>query len=129
MMLTGTTAQRDLLRKKTLSHEDITETRIVRGARSQGFRGRQPGAEDPAGTTLDRWRAERRRKSQMGEDADGRTVTVLTPVVATSDFRGTNCLTCHVVAEGTVLGAVRVSYSLAAFDRADRPQHPWSVVR
>ena len=115
MMLTGTTAQRDLLRKKTLSHEDITETRIVRGAEvSKVFGVGNP--EQKIQDDLDRRALNGEKIVQMGEDTDGRTVTVLTPVVATSDFRGTNCLTCHVVAEGTVLGAVRVSYSLAALD-------------
>ena len=120
MMLTGTTAQRDLLRKKTLSHEDITETRIVRGAEvAKVFGAGNP--EQKIQDDLDRRALNGEKIVQMGEDADGRTVTVLTPVVATSDFRGTNCLTCHVVAEGTVLGAVRVSYSLAALDeRIDR---------
>ena len=42
---------------------------------------------------------------------------MLTPILATADFRGTNCLGCHVVDQGTVLGAVRVTYSLAALDQ------------
>lgn len=51
-----------------------------------------------------------------GNDARGRTITVLEPIRATADFRGTNCLGCHNVKENTVLGAVRVTYSLAALD-------------
>ena len=44
MMLTGTTAQRDLLRKKALSHEEICRTRIIRGAGSP----RCSGAGNPS---------------------------------------------------------------------------------
>jgi methyl-accepting chemotaxis protein len=44
-------------------------------------------------------------------------VTVVLPIVATRDFRGTDCLGCHVAEEGAVLGATRVTYSLATLDR------------
>jgi methyl-accepting chemotaxis protein len=35
---------------------------------------------------------------------------------ALKDYRGTNCLMCHVVPEGEVIGAVRVDYSLKTMD-------------
>jgi methyl-accepting chemotaxis protein len=115
MMLTGTTAQRDVLRNKVLAHQDITETRIIRGEEvNKVF-----GAGNPEQRVVD----DLDRRALTGEaivvhrkDPNGRSVTVLTPIVASSDFRGTNCLTCHVVSEGTVLGATRVSYSLAGLD-------------
>jgi len=34
---------------------------------------------------------------------------VIEPFVAKRDFRGTNCLECHAVPEGTVLGAVSIT--------------------
>jgi len=115
MMLTGTTAQRDVLRNKVIAHEDITETRIIRGeAINKVF-----GAGNPEQKAVD----DLDRRALAGEeiilhrrDENGRSVTVLTPIIASSDFRGTNCLTCHVVPEGSVLGATRVSYSLANLD-------------
>lgn len=120
MMLTGTTTQRDLLRQKVLSRDDVTEARIVRGPEITKLFG-DGNPEQKARDELDRKALAGEKITLTGKDQNGRTVTVLTPIMATKDFRGTNCLTCHVVSEGTVLGAVRVSYSLAALDkRIDR---------
>ena len=115
MMLTGTMAQRDVLRNKVLSHDDITETRIVRGDAIVDVFGAGNPEQRPV-DELDRRALTGEQIVQSGKDKRGRHVTVLTPIVASSDFRGTNCLTCHVVDEGTVLGATRVSYSLATLD-------------
>src|SRR5690606_24286945 len=54
----------------------------------------------------------------LEERADGRVLTVINPLVATEDMRGSNCLLCHNVPSGTVVGAIRVSYSLKALDAA-----------
>jgi len=43
-------------------------------------------------------------------------LTVVIPMKAVKDYRGTNCLMCHVVPEGETLGAVRIDYSLEKFD-------------
>jgi methyl-accepting chemotaxis protein len=120
MMLTGTTAQRELLRQKMLAHEDISEVRLVRGDEINRAFG--PGnPEQAARDELDRRALAGERIVRTDRDPRGRRVTVLQPILATADFRGTNCLSCHAVAEGTVLGAARVSYSLAALDsRIDR---------
>jgi methyl-accepting chemotaxis protein len=44
-------------------------------------------------------------------------LTVINPILAHADYRGTNCLTCHQVAENAVMGAVRISYDLKALDQ------------
>ncbi|MDJ0741041.1 MAG: methyl-accepting chemotaxis protein [Gammaproteobacteria bacterium] len=120
MMLTGTTSQRELLRQKVLSNEYVTEIRLIRGDGIRATFG-DGNAEQVAHDDLDRRALGGERIVDNAGDANGRTVTVLVPILATRDFRGTNCLTCHVVAEGTVLGATRVSYSLAGLDaRIDR---------
>jgi methyl-accepting chemotaxis protein len=120
MMLTGTMSQRDVLRRKMLAHDGITETRIVRAANVVDVFG--PGnPEQTVQDDLDRRALDGQTVVETGRDDSGRRVTVVLPIVATADFRGTNCLTCHVVDEGAVLGATRVSYSLAALDeRIDR---------
>ena len=115
MMLTGTTAQRDLLRQKVLAREDVIETRIVRAPEITKLFG-EGNPEQKAVDDLDHKGLAGERVIHTGRDGNGRTVTVVTPIRATEDFRGTNCLGCHVVPEGTVLGAVRVDYSLAAMD-------------
>jgi methyl-accepting chemotaxis protein len=115
MMLTGTTNQRDLLREKFLAHEDVTEVRLIRANGINAVFG--PGnPEQVPMDDLDRRALAGEDIMSHGRDADGRVITVLAPVRASKDFRGTNCLTCHQVPEDTVLGATRVSYSLARLD-------------
>lgn len=115
MMLTGSLAQSEVLRQKTQNHENITDVRLIRGKGITDFY----GAGKPGQTATD----ELDRKALNGEAINaqfstgkGRELTILIPVPASSNFNGTNCMSCHNVSEGTVLGAVRVSYSLAKLD-------------
>mgnify|MGYP006926384793 CR=1 FL=1 len=86
MMLTGTMAQRDVLREKVLSHDDITETRIVRGAAIVDVFGVGNPEQRPV-DELDRRALTGEQIVQSGNGPQGRYVTVLTPVVARRDFR------------------------------------------
>jgi methyl-accepting chemotaxis protein len=113
MMLTGTMDQHEALRKKVLSTEGVREIRVVHA----------PGVLDGVTTTpskpqdaLDERGVKGEMVNEYGEDANGRFVTVLTPLPASANHMGTNCLTCHQVPQGTVLGAVRMTYSLKQLD-------------
>lgn len=115
MMITGTLANRDILRTKVMSQPDVVDARIIRGPDINKFFG--PGfPEEQVADDLDKRALSGEKISQISEGNEGRVLTVLNPIVASKDYRGTNCLTCHPVTEGTVLGAVRVSYSLATLD-------------
>ena len=111
MMLTGTMQRRQLLRDKLLAREDILEARVVRGPDvtkmfGPGLEGEQPVDE------LDR-RALAGEALALETELDGRpAITVLRPLRASADHGTINCMTCHQVPEGTVLGAVRISLSL-----------------
>src|SRR5690606_34906318 len=50
------------------------------------------------------------------ENANGRLLTVLNPIIAQKDYRGTDCLACHQVREDAVVGAVRISYDLTKLE-------------
>lgn len=115
MMITGTLNNRDILRQKVMSQPDVVDARIIRGdAVSSVFGGGR--AEEQAKDDLDRRALSGERISEIVATDKGRVLTVLNPMIASKDYRGTNCLMCHVVDEGTVLGAVRVSYSLDTLD-------------
>ncbi|SFX73501.1 methyl-accepting chemotaxis protein [Marinospirillum alkaliphilum] len=117
MMLTGTLAQfREVHRDKVLSQPGITEARVLRAEPVRRFFG--------PGTDVDQPRDELDRRALGGEaiqmiqnTPDGRVLTVLRPVINQTDYRGTNCMTCHVGTEGELLGVIRLSYSLADLDR------------
>ncbi|QEY58608.1 HAMP domain-containing protein [Pseudomonas sp. C27(2019)] len=115
MMLTGTMAQRGVLRDKILAHPSVTDARIIRtdainSAYGPGYDHQAPADE------LDRRALLGEEVVEISEDANGRLLTVLNPIYAEKDYRGTDCLVCHIVPENSVVGAVRISYSLAALD-------------
>jgi methyl-accepting chemotaxis protein len=113
MMLTGTMDQHESLRKKVLSTPGVSEIRVVHA----------PSALDGVTTSpskpqddLDHRAVKGEAITVFGDAADGRFVTILTPLPAVANYMGTNCLSCHQVTQGTVLGAVRMTYSLKQLD-------------
>jgi len=117
MMLTGTMDQRNLLRDKLLVRPNVTEARIIRGDAIKSLYGKGLPEEQVA----DEWD----QRALNGEDIlhirktpQGRILTAINPIRASENYRGTNCLSCHAnAASGSVVGAVRISYSLDALDR------------
>jgi methyl-accepting chemotaxis protein len=116
LMLSGAMANRGVLQQKILSNESITEARIIRGDAVSNVYG--PGSEDSViMDELDRRAMQGEQIIRELDDEQGHRLTVLTPMKALSDYKGTNCLLCHQVEEGTVLGAVRVTYDFALIDK------------
>lgn len=117
MMLTGTLAQfREIHREKVLSQPGITEAKVLRSQPVIDLFG--------AGSNLDQAADELDQRALKGElievirnTPEGRVLTVLRPVISETNYRGTDCTTCHVDTEGEQLGAIRLSYSLAALDK------------
>ena len=117
MMLTGTLAQfREIHREKVLSQPGITEAKVLRSQPVIDLFG--------AGSNLDQVADELDQRALKGElievirnTPEGRVLTVLRPVISETNYRGTDCTTCHVGTEGEQLGAIRLSYSLAALDK------------
>ena len=115
MMLTGTMAQRDVLRNKIMARPGVIDARIIRGEAITKVFG--PGFEHQAATdSLDRRALADEAIMEVTDTDKGRVLTVINPIHAQQDYRGTNCLTCHQVAPDTVVGAVRISYDLSALD-------------
>ncbi|MFZ5484352.1 MAG: methyl-accepting chemotaxis protein [Pseudomonadota bacterium] len=113
MMLTGNLDQKASLREKLMAEPGVTDLRIVQVA---GKITPTPAPESLPKDDLDT-RALAGEKVVKLYEVDGeRVVTVLTPIKAVANYHGTNCLTCHDLPEGTVVGAVRTTYSMAALD-------------
>jgi methyl-accepting chemotaxis protein len=116
MMLTGTMANREILQKKILARPGFLEARIIRGKQISDIFG--PGFDDQRPVDeYDRRALDGEPVMEIKETRDGRVLTIVTPMHASKDYRGTNCLMCHQVPEESILGAVRVTYSLAALDK------------
>ena len=115
LMLTGTMAQRDILRKKVTRQHGVLDARVLRGDTVNKQFG--PGHEDEKPVDELDFRALRGEEVvQVDERAAGRALTVVTPFRATQNTNDVDCLACHNVPTGTVNGAIRLSYSLAEMD-------------
>lgn len=111
MMLTGSMTQNQVLRDKLQSHPGVVEVRLIRGQSLRDSFG--PGsAEQSPVDEADRRALSGESQVLSGQKTDSDLITVLEPIVASANYKGTNCLSCHAVNQGTILGAVRVSYSL-----------------
>ncbi|MFH0260598.1 methyl-accepting chemotaxis protein [Vibrio mediterranei] len=111
MMLTGTMAQKETLRNKALAQENIENVRVLRGDAVSKLYGQ--GLENQVAVDdID-------KRALNGETviepfrADwGSGLVVALPMEASTNYRGTNCVTCHMTEEGEVLGAIRIEYNL-----------------
>ena len=119
LMLTGGMANRDIPRKKLMTRPEVVDARIIRGptvVKLFGAGNEYAAARDD----LDRRGLAGEEIIQIDEHEGGRVLTVVVPLVASHDFRGSECISCHAAQDGEVLGAVRVDYSLKALDGAVR---------
>ena len=116
LMFTGSMGSREILRDKISQREGIESVRMLRGEAVNKIYG--PGfAHEAPQDELDR-RALSGESITQVETVDGeRFITILLPFAASADRHGTNCLSCHPVTEGTILGAARITYSMATRDQ------------
>ncbi|TBR38442.1 methyl-accepting chemotaxis protein [Marinomonas agarivorans] len=117
MMLTGTMANRAIISEKLKDEPHIREARLIRGEKvaalyGAGFANQQPENEQEQ-------QALAGQELLSIEEKDGeRVLTFLRPIIASENYKGTNCLGCHQAKEGDVLGAIKLSYSLQEVDQA-----------
>jgi methyl-accepting chemotaxis protein len=104
--------QRKLYIKKMGSSEKVEELRVIRNKPVQDQFG--PGLpQEQATDDLDKAVLSTAQIHTRLSHADGKdTLRVVVPFIARKEFRGTNCLQCHMVPEGTVNGAASVTLNL-----------------
>ncbi|MGC9421461.1 methyl-accepting chemotaxis protein [Vibrio sp.] len=111
MMLTGTMAQKETLRQKALAQEGIEQVRILRSASVDQFYG--PGGKEQQPVDDIDQRALKGETVIEPFQADwGTGLVVALPMKSSADYRGTNCIACHIAPEGEVLGVIRLEYNL-----------------
>ncbi len=115
LMMTGSMSNRAMLRKKLELRDAVNEIRMIRGepvskVYGEGFKDEVPVDE------LDKRGIKGEQVVELDDSGSSRVLQIVKPFRAVSDYNGVNCLTCHQVEEGTVLGAVRLNYSLAERD-------------
>lgn len=119
LMLSGAMGNRQELQQRVLSNESITEARIVRSPELNSIYG--PGSDDSViRDDLDKRAMSGERIVEEIRDGKSHLLTVIVPMKAVPDYKGTNCMLCHQHPEGTVIGAVRVTYSLDKMNQTIR---------
>jgi diguanylate cyclase (GGDEF)-like protein/PAS domain S-box-containing protein len=121
-------ANRLLMLQKMAATKGIRELRIVRATQVQNQFG--PGLpSEQAVDQLDREAiADRKPVYAVTQLADGsREFRAVIPYIVSTNFRGTNCLRCHNVQEGSVNGAASITFSMAEEDAQVASIKHWTV--
>ncbi|HDY7481672.1 TPA: HAMP domain-containing protein [Vibrio vulnificus] len=112
MMLTGTMAQKETLRQKALAQDGIEQVRVLRSELVSKLYG--PGQANQAPQDDIDQRALNGELVIEPVEADwGKGLVVALPMKSSENYRGTNCVACHMAPEGEVLGAIRLEYNLS----------------
>ncbi|MCU7938985.1 MAG: methyl-accepting chemotaxis protein [gamma proteobacterium symbiont of Bathyaustriella thionipta] len=110
MMLTGTISNRNILKEKILQNTNIKELRVLHG------KGHLPGsskaAEHKIVDDLDKRVMNGEKIIEWGSIEGEPVLNYLKPLPAKKNYNGVNCLLCHQVPEDTIIGAIRITYSM-----------------
>lgn len=105
--------QRILYVKKMSASEKIVELRVMRGKVVQDQFGPGLPSEQPV-DELDRAALNSAQvQTSLSKLNDRQSLRVVVPFIARKEFRGTNCLMCHMVEEGAVNGAASITLDLS----------------
>ncbi|OXY82736.1 methyl-accepting chemotaxis protein [Oceanimonas doudoroffii] len=112
LMVNGAIHRRGLVQSKIQQEKGIESARVIRAPAVTEVFG--PGAPDQGvEDELDRRAIEQGETVlELNLKGDSPSLTMVKPFRAHEAYRGTACLQCHQVPEGTVMGAVRISYDL-----------------
>jgi len=112
MMITGTVGQREVFLDQIKELSIIRDLRVLRGKsviETFGPGNASEGAADPVEQkVLDTGR----EFVEMQKDVQGEFLRVVRPTLALKNYLGKDCLMCHQVPEGSVLGVVSMKVSL-----------------
>ncbi len=113
MMVTGTIQQREVFIDQIKQLPSIREVRVLRGEAVTGQFGPGVGQEREYDALESQVLATGKEYSAVETTADGEeALRVIRPALAHENYLGKNCMMCHVVPQGTVLGAVSMKVSL-----------------
>lgn len=112
MMLTGTMAQKETLRQKALAQEGIEDVRVLRADAVSKLYGPGNDNQRPVDDIDKRALAGETVIEPFSADW-GKGLVIALPMKSSENYRGTNCVACHMAPEGEILGAIRLEYNLS----------------
>ena len=104
--------QRKLFVKKMAATEGIVELRVIRNKTVQDQFGAGLPEEQPVDEMDQNTLQQARQQSRLMVQDGQHLLRVEVPFIARHDFRGTNCLSCHRVPEGSVNGAASITMNV-----------------
>ncbi|MDX8380277.1 MAG: methyl-accepting chemotaxis protein [Gallionella sp.] len=104
--------QRALFVKKMSASDKVLELRVIRNKPVQDQFGPGLPSEQPVDAMDHAALDTAQVQTQLIDQSDKHTLRVVVPFIAHKEFRGTNCLRCHHVTEGTVNGAGSITLDL-----------------
>jgi methyl-accepting chemotaxis protein len=112
MMLTGTIAQRSVYLDQVRQSEEIRGLQVLRSEAVIKQFGAGEAGESDADAIERRVMDSKQPHFEVIADGGGESLRAVIPVIAQKNYLGKDCLTCHVVPEGTALGVVSMRISL-----------------
>ncbi len=117
MMITGAIGQREVFLDQIKQLSVIKDLHVARSEAVVNIFG--PDTKSTRVLDALEQRVMKEAKPYAKVDTDGNTPTlrVITPTLASKNYLGKDCIACHQVAEGTVLGLVSMKVSLETVER------------
>jgi methyl-accepting chemotaxis protein len=113
MMVTGTVAQRDVFLDQIKQLGSIRDVRVLRGEAVVKLFGAGTAKDDAKPDALEQQAlSSGKAVVQVESDASGEYLRAVRPALASKNYLGKDCTTCHLAPEGTVLGVVSMKVSL-----------------
>lgn len=128
MMLNGIISdkeQRKLYIDKMGMSDKVEDLRVIRNKPVTEQFGPGLPEEEPKDEIDTAALAKGETQVQLSHEGEKDTLRVVVPFIAMKEFRGTNCLQCHTVPEGTVNGAASVTLNLAEEYEVMRQANVW----
>ena len=130
LMVTGKISDPDnrrLFLQKMSASDHIMELRIIRSKQVQDQFGTGLPEEQVKDDLDSLAMTSKQAQFLLSEDSDAPTLRTVVPFVASANFRGTNCLTCHQVADGSVNGAASITIDMTEDFNAIKRTKTWLI--
>jgi methyl-accepting chemotaxis protein len=118
MMITGTVAQRDVFLDQIKELSLVHDLKVIRGEAVTKVYGPGNAASTPPDEIERRVLESGEPYMQMETDRQDEHLRVVIPALASKNYLGKDCISCHMVEEGAALGAVSMRVSLQHVNEA-----------
>ncbi len=116
MMITGTVGQREVFLDQIKQLSVIKDLHVVRGEAVSKIFGPDTKDKRPMDSIEQQAMQSGKAYTAVHEENGATYLRVVTPTLASTNYLGKNCIMCHQVPEGSVLGLVSMKVSLEKVD-------------